>query len=63
MSGGGTAFDDPVHELERMNVTPEVLVFLTDLDSRAFAPEPFYPVIWVSTLKESAPYGDIIMMR
>lgn len=63
MSGGGTGFDEPIYELERYNLIPEVAVFLTDLDSRVFAPEPAYPVVWVSTYKDQAPYGDVIMMR
>lgn len=63
IAGGGTAFDDPIYEVERDGVTPEAMVFLTDLDSRVFAPEPAFPVVWVSTLLESAPYGDVIMME
>jgi predicted metal-dependent peptidase len=62
-AGGGTAFDDPVAELERRDIKPEILVYLTDLDSRVFPPEPGYPVVWVSTLKEAAPFGEVIMMR
>lgn len=63
IAGGGTAFDDPIYEVERDGVTPEALVYLTDLDSRTFAPEPAFPVVWVSTMLESAPYGDVIMME
>lgn len=63
IAGGGTAFDDPIYELEREAVTPEVAIYLTDLDARTFAPEPHYPVVWVSTYKQDAPYGDIIMME
>lgn len=62
-AGGGTAFDDPVFELERRDIKPEILVYLTDLDSSTFPPEPDYPVVWVSTRKERAPFGEIIMMR
>lgn len=62
-AGGGTAFDDPVAEIERREIKPEVLVYLTDLDSSVFPPEPDYPVVWVSTRKERAPFGEIVMMR
>lgn len=62
-AGGGTAFDDPVYELERRDINPEILVYLTDLDSQVFSPEPAYPVVWISTRKERAPFGEVIMMR
>jgi predicted metal-dependent peptidase len=62
-AGGGTAFDDPVYELERRDIKPEILVYLTDLDSSIFPIEPGYPVVWVSTRKERAPFGEVIMMR
>lgn len=62
-AGGGTAFDDPVNELERRDIRPEILVYLTDLDSSVFPQEPDYPVVWVSTQKERAPFGEVIMMR
>lgn len=61
-SGGGTSFIEPVLKLEEMDVVPEALVFLTDLDSTQFAPEPAYPVIWVTTRVGTAPYGDVIDM-
>jgi predicted metal-dependent peptidase len=61
--GGGTAFDDPVRVLDEMGITPEVLVYLTDLDSSAFPVEPTYPVLWVTTLREKAPFGEVIKME
>ena len=61
-SGGGTAFDDPVRVLEEMGETPEVLVYLTDLCSSCFPPEPEYPVLWVSTHRSEAPFGDVILV-
>lgn len=61
--GGGTRFDEPIRILDELGVTPEVLVYLTDLDSTVFAPEPAYPVIWVSTSKTVAPYGDVIKVN
>lgn len=62
-AGGGTAFDDPPRKLEELSEIPEVLVYLTDLDGSRFGPEPDYPVLWVSTLKEKAPFGEVIMMQ
>jgi predicted metal-dependent peptidase len=61
-AGGSTAFDDPARVLEREGVTPEALIFLTDLDGR-FGPAPDYPVLWVCTnAGMSAPFGEIIEM-
>jgi len=61
-SGGGTSFVGPVEYFDQSEERIEVLVFLTDLDCASFAPEPTYPVVWVSTRKGVAPYGDVILM-
>lgn len=61
--GGGTAFDDPVRTLEELEIEPEALIYLTDLDSSVFPTEPAYPVLWVSTKKNYAPFGEVIMMQ
>lgn len=60
---GGTKFDGPVLKLNEMDVRPEVLIYLTDLDSSVFPEEPDYPVVWVSTRKEKAPFGEVILMN
>lgn len=62
-AGGGTAFDDPVRWLNDEGITPEVLVYLTDLDSSVFPAEPQYPVLWVTTRKERAPFGEVIKIN
>lgn len=61
-SGGGTDFRPAVEYLAREGITPEALVYLTDLDCTHFATEPEYPVLWVTTRKAFAPYGDVIEM-
>lgn len=61
-AGGGTRFDGPVRKLIEMEVEPEVLVYLTDLDSRVFPEEPNYEIIWVTTQPGTAPFGQIITM-
>jgi hypothetical protein len=35
-------------------------VYLTDLGSDDFGDQPPYPVLWVTTEKGEAPYGEII---
>ena len=59
---GGTSFVEPVQRANDLEVQPEVLVYLTDLDSSSFASEPDYPVVWVTTRKTFAPYGEVIRM-
>jgi predicted metal-dependent peptidase len=61
--GGGTAFDDPFRKVEEEDIRPEALVYLTDLIGSCFAPEPHYPVLWASTARERAPYGEVIRVR
>lgn len=60
---GGTKFDGPVLKLEEMEVEPEVLVYLTDLDSHVWPQEPSYPVVWVTTRPGVAPFGEVIEMH
>lgn len=59
---GGTAFDDPFRQVEKLGIEPEALVYLTDLDSSVFPQEPSYPTLWVSTYLEQAPFGEVILM-
>ena len=37
-------------------------VYLTDLESSDFGDEPPFPVLWVTTCAEEAPFGEIIKM-
>ena len=37
-------------------------VFLTDLECSDFGDAPDYPVLWVSTEKGEAPFGQIVLM-
>jgi predicted metal-dependent peptidase len=60
--GGGTSFVAPVEKANELEEQLEILVFLTDLDSSRFAPEPDYEVVWITTLRTEAPYGDVIRM-
>ena len=61
-SGGGTDFAPPILAFNEREVQPEVVVYLTDLDCSSFAPEPEYPVVWVSTKPGNPPYGEVIQM-
>ncbi len=62
MGGGGTAFDGPAQTLDALDINPEILIFLTDLQSSVFGEEPPYPVVWVTTDSTEAPFGDVVEM-
>jgi predicted metal-dependent peptidase len=60
--GGGTAFS-PVFEYMREHaIEPVACIFLTDLYCDDFGDAPEYPVLWVSTHADEAPFGEVVMM-
>lgn len=60
--GGGTAFSPVFRYIEEQGIEPVAAVFLTDLCCGDFGPPPGYPVLWVSTEREAAPFGTVIRM-
>jgi predicted metal-dependent peptidase len=58
--GGGTAFRPVFDWIEQSDIQPVCAVYLTDLDGVDFGPPPDYPVLWVSTLRTFAPFGEVI---
>jgi predicted metal-dependent peptidase len=62
--GGGTAFEPVFEWVEENNITPECLIYLTDMYGSFPSKEPNYPTMWVSTsdVKE-APFGQVIRMN
>lgn len=61
--GGGTAFSPCFKYMEDHNINPVACVFLTDLCCDDFGDEPDYPVLWVTTHLEEAPFGEVIKME
>ena len=61
--GGGTAFSPVFEYLAEHNIDPVACVFLTDLYCNDFGDAPDYPVLWVSTHKDEAPFGEVVMME
>ena len=59
---GGTAFSPVIEYLNENHPNIAALVYLTDLGSGDFGDKPHYPVLWVTTDLEEAPYGEIIKM-
>ncbi len=61
--GGGTAFSPIFKAINTKDILPECVVVLTDLYCSDFGPAPEYPVMWVSNGTDSAPWGEVVMMR
>ena len=57
---GGTCFSPVIDHINEKHPGVSALVYLTDLESNDFGDQPHYPVLWVSTSLEEAPYGEII---
>jgi hypothetical protein len=42
------------------NVAPACLIYLTDLCCDSFPETPYYPVLWVTESRRTAPFGETI---
>lgn len=60
---GGTAFRPAIDYVNKNYPNVAALVYLTDLEATDFGPEPQYPVLWVTTAAEEAPYGEVIKIN
>lgn len=58
--GGGTAFEPVFDWVEEQSLTPACLIYLTDLEGSFPKPAPSYPVLWASTTRHVAPFGETI---
>jgi len=59
--GGGTAFGPVFEWLKEHDVTPDMTVYLTDMEGRFPEHEPDHPVIWASIKPgKRAPFGTIV---
>ena len=63
VGGGGTDFRPCFGWLEERGITPQTLVFLTDLCGSFPEQAPPYPILWASTDTRSAPFGVVIPME
>jgi predicted metal-dependent peptidase len=63
VGGGGTDFRPCFRWLEERGITPQTLVFLTDLWGTFPGDVPPYPVLWASTGKREVPFGQVIPME
>jgi predicted metal-dependent peptidase len=60
--GGGTDFA-PVMNAVRTLQDVSALIVLTDLDCDSFGEDPGVPVLWLSTYKTKAPYGQVVPLK
>jgi predicted metal-dependent peptidase len=61
--GGGTRFSPAFAYALAQDIQPECCVVLTDMYCSDFGPAPDYPVLWVTTGAEQAPWGEIVSMK
>ena len=61
--GGGTAFSPVFKYMMGHGIEPVACIFLTDLCCDDFGDAPDYPVLWVSTHDDKAPFGEVVMME
>jgi predicted metal-dependent peptidase len=62
LGGGGTSFVPVFERIEKEQLTPDVLIYFTDMYGTFPTKPPPYPVIWASITKEitTAPFGEVI---
>jgi len=63
VGGGGTAFSPCFEWLDERGIRPQTMVFLTDLYGSFPPSTPSYPVLWASTGRRQAPFGEVIPMQ
>lgn len=63
VGGGGTEFAPCFNWVEKRGIMPQTMVFLTDLYGSFPCSAPSYPVLWASTGRHQAPFGEVIPMQ
>lgn len=63
VGGGGTEFAPCFDWLEKRGIIPQTMVLLTDLYGSFPSSSPSYPVLWASTGRRQAPFGEVIPMQ
>lgn len=63
VGGGGTEFGPCFEWVEERGIMPQTMVFLTDLYGSFPQSSPSYPVLWASTGRRQAPFGEVIPMQ
>lgn len=63
VGGGGTAFSPIFRYVDAQNISPIAMVILTDLQCSDFGESPSYPVLWASTDRNDAPFGEVLKIK
>jgi predicted metal-dependent peptidase len=63
IGGGGTEFGPCFAWVEERGIMPQTMVFLTDLYGSFPSSAPPFPVLWASTGRRQAPFGQVIPMQ
>jgi predicted metal-dependent peptidase len=58
--GGGTKFTPVFAEIEKRNIKPDMVCYLTDLMGSFPDRAPNYPVIWATVKKGKPPFGQVV---
>ena len=58
--GGGTSFIPVFEYIEKNDLRPDALIYLTDLAGRFPEHEPDFPVIWGAICEGTAPFGKVV---
>lgn len=61
--GGGTDFRPPFHWLQKRDLEPKVLVYLTDGYGPFPTKSPDYPVLWLMTTDVIPPWGEVVRIE
>lgn len=62
--GGGTDFKPGFEWIEKNNIDPTCVIYLTDGECNSYPEEPPYPVLWIGTRREfKPPFGELVMMH
>ena len=61
---GGTDFKPAFDWVAKMEMTPECLIYFSDMECNSYAKEPEYETFWVSTRRPAkAPYGQLFFLE
>jgi len=63
IGGGGTDFRPVFDWVEKEDISPSCLIYLTDLYGAFPKDEPEYPVLWISTTQQNVPFGHKVEIR
>jgi predicted metal-dependent peptidase len=61
--GGGTRFEPVFDYVEKHNLRPETLIYMTDMMGSFPTEAPRYPTIWAATTDHEGPWGETVRIK